>query len=114
LGFVAGARENLTGPEGRSGVSIAEQFKTLGGARSELANEVKVFKATVATGYKAFAVTGIPGAIGLADTASSAVNLAFTSGDYYYLVGAFVSAVTANSEATIIAAASRLYQRVHG
>ena len=45
LGFVAGASENLTGPEGRSGVSIAEQFKTRGGARSELANEVKVFKA---------------------------------------------------------------------
>jgi hypothetical protein len=50
-----------------------------------------VFKATVATGYKAFAVTGIPGALGLADTASPAVNVAFTSGDYYYLVGAFVS-----------------------
>ena len=62
-------------------MSIAEQFKTLGGARSELANEVKVFKATVTTGYKAFAVTGIPGALGLADTASPAVNVAFTSGD---------------------------------
>jgi len=114
LGFVAGARENLTGPEGRSGVSIAEQFKALGGVRSEFANEVKVFKATVTTGYKAFAVTGIPGALGLADTAAPAVNVAFTSGDYYYLVGAFVSAVTVSSETAIIAAASRLYQRVHG
>ena len=50
----------------------------------------------------------------LAARASPAVNVAFTSGDYYYLVGAFVSALTANSEAAIIAAASRLYHRVHG
>ena len=42
------------------------------------------------------------------------VNVAFTSGDYYYLVGAFVPAVSASSEATIIAAAKRLYRRVHG
>jgi hypothetical protein len=112
LGFVAGASENLTGPSGE-GVSIAEQFKTAGGARSELANEVKVFKAEAA-GPKTFPVTGIPGARGLAATGAGGVNVAFTSGDYYYLVGAFVPAVNASSEATIIAAAKHLYRRVHG
>jgi hypothetical protein len=112
LGFVAGATENLTGPSG-DGVSIVEQFKTPSGARSELANEVKVFKAEAA-GYKAFPVTGIPGALGLAATGAGGVNIAFTSGDYYYLVGAFVSTVSASSEATMITAAKRLYRRVHG
>jgi hypothetical protein len=113
-GFVAAASENLTGPNGISGLSLAEQFKTPGGARSELANEAKVFKATVTNGYKPFAVTGIPGAVGLGETASPAVNVAFTSGNYYYLEGAFVSTVTASSEAKVIVAARRLLQRVHG
>ncbi|MEA2243089.1 MAG: hypothetical protein QOD24_2645, partial [Solirubrobacteraceae bacterium] len=54
LGFVAGASESLTGPSGE-GVSMAEQFKTPSGARSELASEVKVFRAQAA-GYKAFPV----------------------------------------------------------
>ena len=112
VGFVAGASEDLTGPSG-GGVSIAEQFKTPSGARSELANELKVFKAQAA-GYKAFPVTGIPGALGLAATGARGVNVAFTSGDYYYLVGAFVSAVNASSEATMTTAAERLYRRVHG
>jgi hypothetical protein len=113
LGFVAGASENLTGPSG-GGVSIAEQFKTPGGARSELANEVKLFKANDAGYYEAFPVAGIPGAFGLAEAGQPpGVNVAFASGDYYYLVGAQVSA-TASSEATIIAAARRLYRRVHG
>src|SRR3954465_11235186 len=112
LGFVAGASEDLTGPSG-VGVSLAEQFKTPRGARSELANELKVFKAQAA-GYKAFPVTGIPGALGLAATGARGVNVAFTSGDYYYLVGAFVSGVSPSSEATIKTAAKRLYGRVHG
>ncbi|MFL5839607.1 MAG: hypothetical protein ACJ77Z_04050, partial [Thermoleophilaceae bacterium] len=113
LGFVAGAIEDLTGPSGRPGVSFAEQFKTPSGARSELAKAVKVFKAGAA-GYKAFPVTEIPGALGLAATGAPGVNVAFTSGDYYYLVGAIVPAVNASSEATIVAAAKRLYGRVHG
>jgi hypothetical protein len=112
LGFVAGASENLTGPSGRDGLSLVEQFKTPGGARSELANELKVSQ-TTAPGYAPFPVAGIPGALGFA-AAGPGVNLAFASGDYYYLVGAFVSTVSASSEATIIAAAKRLYRRVHG
>jgi hypothetical protein len=111
-GFVAGASQNLTGSSG-DGVSIAEQFKTPGGARSELANALKMFKAQAA-GPKTFPVVGIPGALGLAATGASGVNVAFTSGDYYYLVGAFVPAVNASSEATIVTAAKHLYRRVQG
>jgi hypothetical protein len=112
LGFIAGATENLAGPNGRPGLSLVEQFKTPAGARSELANELKVFKATV-PGYKPFAVPGIPGAFGYS-AQGPGLNVAFASGDYYYLVGEFVSAVSASSEATITAAAKRLYRRVHG
>jgi hypothetical protein len=112
LGFIAGATENLTGPNRRDGLSLVEQFKTPGGARSELANELKVFKATV-PGYEPFAVPGIPGAFGYA-AEGPGLNVAFASGDYYYLVGEFVSAVSASSEATITAAAKSLYRGVHG
>jgi hypothetical protein len=114
LGFIAGASEDLSGPGGVMGVSTAEQFKTPGAARSELANTLKLFKATAATRYKTFAVAGVPGALGLAETDPAAVNVVFTSGGYYYLVGSFVSAVTASSEATITAASRRLYQRERG
>lgn len=114
LGFVAGASEDLSGSGGVMGVSTAEQFKSLGGARSELANTRKLFKATATTRYKTFAVAGVPGALGLAETNPPAVNVVFTSGDYYYLVGSFVPAVTASSEATITATARRLYQRERG
>jgi len=113
LGFLAGAREDLTGPSG-AGISVAEQFKTPGGARSELANGLKRFKAAEARFYKAFRVAGIPTALGFAETGQPpGVNIAFASGDYFYLVGAQIPA-TATSEAKIIAAARRLYRRVHG
>jgi len=110
LGFVAAAHEDLTG-SGRGGASIVEQFKTPAGARSELANVVKGFKAG-GGGPTTFPVPGIPAAVGFA--ATGAENVAFTSGDYYYLVGALVPAVNARSKAAIIAAAKRLYGRVHG
>jgi hypothetical protein len=112
LGFIAGATEHLTGPDRRDGLSLVEQFKTPAGARLELANEFKTFKATV-PGYDPFAVPGIPGAFGYAADGPG-LNIGFASGDYYYLVGEFVSAVSASSKATIRAAANRLYRRVHG
>jgi hypothetical protein len=112
LAFIAGATENLTGANGRDGLSLVEQFRTPGGARSELANEHKLFKATV-PGYEPFAVPGIPGSFGYA-AQGPGLNVAFASGDYYYLVGEFVSVVSATSEATITAAAQRLYRGVHG
>jgi hypothetical protein len=114
LGFVAGAHEDLPGSGGNDGVSIAEQFKTPAGARGEVANAIRLFKATTASSYKAFPVTGIPGAVGLGQTGQQGgVNVAFASGDYFYLVGAQLPAA-ASSEAKVIAAAKHLYGRVHG
>jgi hypothetical protein len=112
LGFVAGAHKDLVGPDGRDGVSIVEQFKTPDGARSELADSVRLFKANAQGGAKTFPVPGIPGAVGLVPIGTPAVNVAFASGDYYYLVGAFVPKVSASSEATVSAAAKHLYQRL--
>jgi hypothetical protein len=112
LGFIAGIAEHLTGPDRREGLSLVEQFKTPAGARLELANEFKTLKATV-PGYKPFAVPGIPRAFGYA-AEGPGLNIGFASGDYYYLVGEFVSTVNASSKATITAAANRLYRRVHG
>jgi hypothetical protein len=112
LGFVAAASENLNGPSGNAGLSLVEQFKTPGGARSELADVLTEFKATV-PGYEPFPVPGIPGAFGYA-AAGPGLNLVFASGDYYYLVGEFVSAVSPRSEATLIAAAKSFSRRVHG
>lgn len=112
LGFVAGAAEDFTGPSGRAALSLVEQFKTPGAARSELANQLKLFR-TIAPGYQSFPVPGIPGAHGYA-ASGPALNIAFASGPYYYLVGEFVSAVNTRSEATLIAAAKHLYQSAHG
>lgn len=112
LGFIAGATEHLTGPDRRDGLSLVEQFKTPAGARLELANEFKTLKATV-PGYDPFGVPGIPRAFGYA-AEGPGLNIGFASGDYYYLVGEFVSTVNASSKRTITAAANRLYRRVHG
>jgi hypothetical protein len=112
LGFVAAATENLNGPSGHAGLSLVEQFKTPGGARSELADERNMFKTTV-PGYEPFPVPGIPGAFGYA-AEGPGLNVAFASGDYCYLVGEFVSAANARSEATLITAAKSLLRRAHG
>ena len=64
-----------------------------------------------------FAVAGIPGAVGFEQTgASGGRNVAFADGRFYYLVGDGWnnSAKDAVPRATLIAAATKLYQRVHG
>ena len=84
----------------------------LAGAHGEVANTLRRFKATTASSYKAFPVTGIPGAVGWGQSGQQGgVNVAFASGDYFYLVGPQLPAA-ARSEAKVIAAAKRLYGRV--
>jgi hypothetical protein len=110
LGFVAGAREDLTG-SGEPGLSIVEQFGSPAGARTELANQLRTFKAAD-VGYTPFPVPGIPGALGLgAKAPPPGLNVAFASGDYYYLVGEEVPAVTTGTERTLVAAAQHLHNR---
>jgi hypothetical protein len=116
LGFVAAIREQLLPPANASpaeGLSIVEQFRAPGAARTELAFQVRQGKGSGAT---AFAVPAIPGARGFGGSSSesSGLNVAFTKGPYYYLVGAGwpTGTPSAPTRATVIAAAQRLYRRV--
>lgn len=113
LGFIAGATENITSSDGAGGLSFVEQFSTPGAARAELANEIRSSKAGFSS-YKQFPVPGIPGAIGFGGSGngSSGINVAFTDGDYYYLVGQGVTALGPEPEHALIAAAQSLYHRV--
>jgi hypothetical protein len=111
LGFVAGAREDLRG-SGEAGLSIVERFRSPAGARAELANELRTFK-TANVGYTPFPVPGIPGALGLGGKAPPpGINVAFTSGDCYYLVGEEVPVMTAGAERSLVTAAQHLHSRL--
>jgi hypothetical protein len=112
LGFVAGVREDLVGPDRLAGLSTVEQYRTPSGARGELA---AVAPTLVGPGAKPFAVAGVPGARGY-DTAGSGANIVFTDGPYFYLVGteeAPSGTPGAANQATLAAAAQSLYRRVH-
>lgn len=112
LGFVAGVRERLTPSAGGPGeaISIVEQYHSARAAQEELAAEAQRIKAL---GQSEFAVPAIPGARGLGGVGG--LNVAFSDGVYYYLVGAGFppGAGAAPSQATLAAAARRLYLRVH-
>lgn len=117
-GFRAGAVENLTGdgtPDG--GLSILEQFRSLRAARDALAFYISQQKepqvqSTDGT-YASFKVSGIPGAVGYSlGGASGGINIAFTHGNYYYLVGR--EGGSPPDIAGLRAAARHLYQRVPG
>jgi hypothetical protein len=113
LGFVAGVREDLRGPDGLAGLSTVEQFRTLSGARGELA---AVVPALAGAGAKRFTVAGVPDAMGY-DTAGTGANVVFAKGPYFYLVGAqeLPSGTPGGpTPATLAAAARSLYRRVHG
>jgi hypothetical protein len=110
LGFVAGLREDLTGPNNVSGLSFVEQFGSAAAARSELADVVNE-----SAPAPPFAASGIPGARGFGSASSGGFNVAFAKGGYFYLVGAASGppgATGAPTPATVIAAAQRLYHRV--
>jgi hypothetical protein len=117
LGFVAAVKERLIPRNGMpaEGLSIVEQFRSPSGAGAELATESRLLKAGGAV--TTFSVTGIPGAIGAAGSRpeNSGENIAFTRGSYYYLVGAGwrTGIPSPPTRAALIAAAQRLYGRVH-
>jgi hypothetical protein len=118
LGFVAALRERLVPANGTpaEGLSIVEQFRTPTSARAELAAQIRQVKALGPV--KSFAVPAIPSAVGFGGSkaGSSGLNVAFAKGAYYYLVGAGWQTVGDPSPPTragLIAAAQRLYRRVH-
>jgi hypothetical protein len=115
LGFVAGVRENLYAHNNpaRGGLSAVEQFSSATAARVEVAHE------SVANGpWLSFPVHAIPGARGFEHLGSQRNDrdVAFADGSYYYVVGAGWDGPSSNaiSRSTVVATASRLYQRVHG
>jgi hypothetical protein len=109
-GFQSGAREDLTrGPI--PALSIVEQFQSPQAARAALAFYDALNKSDAGPAFKAFSVHGIPGAQGLADATGHGVNIAFTDGPYYYLVGE--GGGGAARIAALNAAATHLYNRVH-
>lgn len=113
-GFVAAISENLSANGGGvAGVSIVEQFHSSRGARAELPANIKQFKAE--GGFEPFFVPGIPAARGFGYSGAPAANVAFTKGNYYYLVGAAGPPPGAKTaRALVIAAATHLYHRVAG
>lgn len=110
IGFVTAASQNLNSAQG-AGIAVVEQYRSPSGARSELAHNIATFAA--GPGQLRFAVPGIPHAAGFGGTdPNGGVNVAFSDGDYYYLVGEQPNA-RANRDA-VIASAQKLYHRVHG
>lgn len=112
-GFRAGAVEKLAdGPT--QGLSLVEQFRSAGAARDALAFYLAGVKApgSSAGAYAPFRVSGIPGAAGYSLGGNGGgINIAFSDGDYYYLVGR--EAGSPGATASLRAAALSLYQRVH-
>jgi hypothetical protein len=116
LGFLVGARERLGPTSGgqSEALSIVMQFRS---PRAALANVSGEVRGEEAHGAKAFAVPSIPGARGFGGVfgTNTGYNIAFTDGAYYYLVGAGypTGSPGAPTPQDLIAAAQRLYARVH-
>ncbi len=111
LGFVTAASQQLNGPGG-GGVSLVEQFRSPAAARSELANDLATFDGGPA-GRVDFRLPGVPNSGGFGGQgAGGGVNVAWATGDYYYLVGEQANA--ASNRAGVIAAAQKLYHRLNG
>jgi hypothetical protein len=113
-GFSLAAREDLMSG-GKAGLSLVEQFRSPAAARDAFRLYAAQFKAPGAPGgaYAPFSVPGVPGAVGfsLGGASGGGINIAFTDGDYYYLVGQEGASPTAI--ANLNAAAQHLYRRVH-
>jgi hypothetical protein len=116
-GFRLGVHEDLMSG-GTGGASIVQQFRSPAAARDALAFYVSQYKApeaqAVGGAYAPFKVSGIPGAVGFSrgGVNGGGINVVFTDGAYYHLVGQEGGSQTAIANLT--AAARHLYHRVHG
>jgi hypothetical protein len=120
LGFVAGVDEQLHGlyPQRSEALSVVEQFHSATGARAELAHQRATLASTRGQHLTRFGVAGIPDAVGwsVADGRTRGLNVVFTSGSFYYLVGAGTSGTAsgAPTRASLIAAAQSVYLTANG
>jgi hypothetical protein len=109
-GFREGVRENLVNG-GTAGLSVVGRFRSPQAARAALAFYVQLLKSHSPGAVDFFPVHGIPGAQGIAYAHGAAVNIAFSNGSYYYLVGEAAGGATRT--ATLNTAARHLYHRLH-
>jgi hypothetical protein len=123
LGFAAGVDEHLHGqfPLAAEAVSVVERFRSAAGARAELDYQRQTTFASEAGPANTVTPlhgTGIPNAFGwvVKSARVTGINVMFTSGPYYYLIGSGAAPRThgAPSEAQIIAAAQFVNLLVHG
>ena len=123
LGFVAGVDEHLYGrfPSQAEAISIVEQYRSAVAARTELAYQrTRDLSAPAGAGQRLtlLRAIGIPGATGweVRGAQSIGINVMFSSGPSYYLVGAGFTPGThkAPTTAEVIAGAQFLYLLVHG
>ena len=123
LGFVGGVDEHLQGrfPLAAEAISVVERYRSAAGARAELAYQRRSTLASAIDGGQRimpFGGIAIPGGFGwVARTRSvTGINVMFTSGSYYYLVGsgAAPGAHGAPTPAQIVAAAQVVNLLVNG
>jgi len=114
-GFVAAAREGLTGSNAQASSAVME-FKTARAARATVAQVIAGLR-EANYAVNRFSVPGIPGARA---AATSAVNrkgftIAFADGRFWYFVSVSYppEAKRHPTRASVVAAARALYQRVH-
>jgi hypothetical protein len=110
-GFRAGVHEDLMSG-GTGGASIVVQFRSPQAAADALGFYLMRSKAFGP--YAPFKVTGIPHAVGfsLGGANGGGINIIFSDGAYYYLVGREAGSTAAI--ASLNTAARHLYHRVHG
>jgi hypothetical protein len=120
LGFVAGINEQLHGlfPMQAQAVSVVEEFHSAAAARAELAYEYKTSAVARGQALERYHVGGIPGALGFNAHygRTTGMNVMFTSGAFFYLIGAAVSRPGhgAPTRASLIAAAQTMYLMANG
>jgi hypothetical protein len=118
LGFVRAIDEQLHArfPLMAEAISVAEQYRSSGGARAELTHQSQQLEHSRGE-VSAFA-TGIPGAHGVrvASAAVVGLNVLFSLGPYYYVVAAGYpsDAPSAPTSAQVDAAAGTLYLAITG
>lgn len=117
LGFVAAGYEELTSTlRERDAVSVVIQFRTESAARANMSYSIATDR-TGGIAVTSFAVPGIPGARGLDAHRSGGAgyDVVFVDGPFFYDVGAYTpSPKQPPTAAQVVAAAKKLYARVHG
>lgn len=117
-GFVAAVTEILISANNSSGgYSFTVELGSPTGAQAEVARLVSDWKANTAPEpVSPFRIAGIPAATGyrFGSSLNGSDHILFTDGKFTYHVGFHWGAGTKPARAALIAAAQKLYKRIHG